>query len=425
MSSPEVLHLLLLEDDEVDADVIRRFIHSGSPGYACELTVVKSLQEAAEAASTRHFDVALVDLHVVDARGMEILDGLAEADPDIAVVAQTGDDDWGTIEAVLERGAQDYLVKSELTPDALRRTIRYAYARQRAALELREVNERVRASNHDLDEFAHVVAHDLRAPIRTARLLADRLIAVVRGDAGVATQAISEVEFAELLDDSLERVDRMIRSILDYASLRESPDFVVVDVKSAVDLAADAVRGDLEAAECVGITCDVPDRLCVTAHHQLLDRVLQNLFTNSIRYRSKVRPLELDVVGTQVDSNVRLTVTDNGSGVTPEDRERVFQLLERAHSGRNEGLGFGLAICRRIINGFGGSIYMDPDAVVGTSMVIELPVAHPQNADFLPDLTDLVEEESADQGPPWLKGVDIDIRTADDRGPGMGSGRIA
>ncbi len=358
--------VLLVEDDDADAERMIRWMRR-IDHFDLEVIWATTLAEAVELLGVHDPIVIVVDLTLPDAHGMDCIHTILEHAPFVPIIVQTGvDDDETPIEA-LELGAQDYLVKGSLDRQVLARSLRYSLTRHQTMVELTQRTNELRETDAELDDFAHVVAHDLRAPVRTARLFADRLVHSL-GD----TNSLAN-EFGDRLDECLGRVDSMILSMLDYSALRtQFPEMCPLPLDDLVRDVSDLVSADLLA---VGATITIesdPDHR-VMADPDLFARVLVNVLTNSVKYRSPDRPLELRVSAEQVGANIRLSVQDNGVGIPDNARERVFRILERLDPAASSGLGFGLAICRRIINGFGGSIWIEPTDPVGTTVVIELP----------------------------------------------------
>ncbi len=358
--------VLLVEDDDTDAERMIRWMRR-IDHFDLEVIWATTLAEAVELLRLHDPIVIVVDLTLPDAHGMDCIHTILEHAPLVPIIVQTGvDDDETPIEA-LELGAQDYLVKGSLDRQVLARSLRYSLTRHQTMVELTQRTNELRETDAELDDFAHVVAHDLRAPVRTARLFADRLVHSL-GD----TNSLAN-EFGDRLDECLGRVDSMILSMLDYSALRtQFPEMCPLPLDDLVKDVSDLVSADLLAVGAI-ITIESDPTHRVMADPDLFARVLVNVLTNSVKYRSPDRPLELRVSAERVGANIRLSVQDNGVGIPDNARERVFRILERLDPAASSGLGFGLAICRRIINGFGGSIWIEPTEPVGTTVVIELP----------------------------------------------------
>lgn len=360
--------VLLIEDDPLDAELILRGLER-IPGSSLDVRWVRSLASAREAVEELVPQIVLTDLSLPDARHLEVVSELVSICDGSSLIVQTGIDDDETPIRVLELGAQDFLRKGFITPDVLSRAIRYALARSRTQTELVRAQDERQQSVHELDGFADVVAHDLRAPVRTARLFADRLLHEIDSEDEVI------LDYGRRLGASLEKVDRMILSMLDFASLR-GLDAHAGDVTLA-DCAAQCqqlVRADLVAANGT-ITVDVAPDVVVRADEEQLTRVLLNLLANAVKYRRDDVPVEIEISARCAGETVTISVADNGTGVAAEHAERAFEVLERLDPRRSNGLGFGLAISRRIVEGFGGTIRFVPDRACGAELEIVLPAS--------------------------------------------------
>ena len=138
------IKILLVEDNPADADLLAELLEV-SVGVQWELVLVEFLHEAIAQLSKQPFDVVLLDLSLPDSRGLETLTRLREVAPDTAMVVMTGLDDEAIALESVRLGAQDYIVKGQITTQLLVRTIRYAIERSQTFQMLRESERRFRA----------------------------------------------------------------------------------------------------------------------------------------------------------------------------------------------------------------------------------------------------------------------------------------
>lgn len=358
--------VLVVEDDPIDAEILLRGIGK-IPRSELSTHWVTSLREARRAIVEIRPEVVLVDLTLPDSRQLDVVRALAPLCDDVVLIVQTGLDDERLTIRALELGAQDFLHKGTITPELLGRSIRYALARLRTNRELAVAQRERDQSDDDLDGFAHVVAHDLRAPVRTARLFADRL----RHEAKSSNPLVEE--YGERLEQSLETVERLIFSMLDYACLRQVPDGIdIVDAADCPDQGRQLISGDLDEAR-GSIFVDIARPLFTVADSEQLTRVIVNLLANSVKYRRDDRAPAIELTGRMLDDKIVIDVIDNGIGVDPGDAERAFTLLERLDPRRASGLGFGLPIARRIVESYGGTIGFLHDQPAGAHLQVVLP----------------------------------------------------
>jgi PAS domain S-box-containing protein len=131
----DVIRVLLIEDNPIDAIVVTRLLQAASTPEHLEVALAGSVKEALQQYDTQPPDVVLTDLSLPDADGLAALDSLLTHDPEAVIVVLTGDSDEAHGEAAVRRGAQDYVVKGSVTGAGLRRVIRYARGRRAARLE--------------------------------------------------------------------------------------------------------------------------------------------------------------------------------------------------------------------------------------------------------------------------------------------------
>ena len=237
-------------------------------------------------------------------------------------------------------------------------------AEARASLE-RTVAELER-SNADLDQFARVASHDLQAPLA---LVADYVKLLDRGygdrldgDAG------------ELIAGALEGVRRMqalIGDILAYSRVdSRGGAFEAVDISAVVDEALVNLAAKREEAAAEVSRDPLPT---VPGDRPQLVQVFQNLLDNALKFRGDAPP-RVHVGARREGAEWVLSVRDNGIGIPPEARERVFAMFERLH-GASEypGTGIGLALCRKIVERHGGRIWVESEPGQGTTFFFTLP----------------------------------------------------
>jgi len=360
------LSLLLVEDNPTDALLVEAWLERADLDF--EVEHVTGLKAALEALQDRAPDLIVSDLGLPDARGIQAAERLVEAAPDVPLVVLTGASEKELAILALEVGAEDYINKDQMSEDTLRRAIRFAMTRRQAQRRLHTLSNSLEEADSDLGDFAHMVAHDVRAPLRTSRLLAEALSRIDSTPGG------QSADLWQRLDDTLGHMDRLVLSMLDYAGLRgPAPALEAVPVKACVERVLAMLQADLERTN-ADVTVDIDAHLTVRATEDVLARVIENLLTNAIKFRRPKTPLQIDVEAAAFDGGVRIAVHDNGVGVPAAQREQVFRPLERLDKAI-EGTGLGLAICRRLVRSVDGDIQIEPDSGIGTTVTLEL-LAH-------------------------------------------------
>ena len=241
--------------------------------------------------------------------------------------------------------------------------------RRMGELRLRESSAELARSNAELEQFASIAAHDLTDPLHTIIGLAD-LLARKHGDAlGEDGRAIA----AEIATGG-ERMRGLVQALLTYA--RASQHRVAprrTSLGGAVGRVVAALRTRVEQTGAV-ITYDAAELPTVSADPEALELVLQNLLVNAMKFTRPGAPPRITLTADAMDAGWRVTVDDEGTGIPPEERERIFRSFERAHQhALVGGTGLGLALCQRLITRHGGTIGIDDSPGGGSRFWFTLP----------------------------------------------------
>jgi light-regulated signal transduction histidine kinase (bacteriophytochrome) len=226
-------------------------------------------------------------------------------------------------------------------------------------------------SNADLEQFAYVASHDLQEPLRKVASFCQLLQRRYSGQ--LDERADQYIEFAV---DGAKRMQVLINDLLAFSRVGRTGVAEVVDTGVLLDRALENVAGALEET---GGTVTHDDLPRVSAEPVLLTTVFQNLLGNSLKFRGDDPPCVHVGVARDGDRWL-LRFSDNGLGIDPEYGERIFAIFQRLHGkGDYPGTGIGLAMCRRIVEHHGGSIWLDPTDTPGSTFVVALPVLSPQD----------------------------------------------
>lgn len=236
-------------------------------------------------------------------------------------------------------------------------------------LELRRLTHELERSNDQLAQFAGRLSHDLRNPLTAVIGQLDLATeGIEAGDADRATRALTSAEAAAT------RMESTITGLLAFARVGGShPRPAAASLRAVV---TDALN-DLDAAlreSGASVAVDVPEHAHVRGDAVLLAVLVQNLVANAAKFAAAagIRPF-IEIVAEQGDDGWSLTVDDNGPGVPPALRERVFEVMERGDADDVPGLGLGLTTCRLIAEAHGGRISIDDAPLGGARVRVTLP----------------------------------------------------
>jgi len=227
-------------------------------------------------------------------------------------------------------------------------------------------------SNRQLEAFCYTLAHDLRAPVRAIEGFANLLMI----DHGAALDS-ETAEGVRRIRNSAERMGRLILDLLAYTELsRESFQKQSVELDRVCRRVLRLYGDEIERT-------DANVSLELSATHALgdaagIERVLMHLVANALKFSSPDRPPVVQIISENKPPHVQIAVVDNGIGIEPRYRDRIFGVFERLSPGNNPtGTGIGLAIVTRSVEKMGGSIGVESTPGSGSRFWFKLP-AGPQ-----------------------------------------------
>ena len=236
--------------------------------------------------------------------------------------------------------------------------------RMEAALALRLAE--LGRSNEELNRFAYIASHDLQEPLRAIA----SFVQLLERDYGDRLDDRGR-EFIGFAVDGANRLQAMIEGLLAYERIGSVPTVhAPVDLGAALAQARANLAGAITATGAV-VTCDpLPT---VPADRALLVQLFQLLVDNAVKYRGDLPP-RIHVSCSQDAAGATVRVEDNGIGVAPRQQQRIFEVFRRLHGPGVPGSGIGLSLCRRIVELFGGKIWVESEPGRGAAFSFTLPM---------------------------------------------------
>lgn len=234
--------------------------------------------------------------------------------------------------------------------------------------ELERMNTNLMRLNADLDTFIYTASHDLKSPI----LNIEGLVELLEGSLGDKRQEVAPE--LEHIKASVQRFKNTVEDLTEVARIQKSfeQEATLLQVTELVEEVKQLISFDIKAAEAViEVDCSSAPQLYFSKRN--FKSILYNLVSNAVKYRSPDRVPHILIKTWQEGGDFLLQVQDNGLGIPPSKREKVFELFRRLHS-HVKGTGIGLYIVKRIVQNNGGSIALQSTEGEGSTFTITLPV---------------------------------------------------
>lgn len=244
----------------------------------------------------------------------------------------------------------------------------------------REAEAELRESNEEIQRYAYIVSHDLRAPLVnimgfTSELAETRneLQTVLKGHPQAER---IDSEFGEALGfigAAVTRMERLIAAILKLSRegrRRFEPE--PLDMTTLIRRLADATRH--QAGSQNAVVTVAPDLPEIVADRLAVEQIFGNLLDNALKYLDPARPGQVTVTAQAAGANrIRFSVADNGRGISRNDHVRVFELFRRSGAQDRPGEGIGLAHVKALVRALGGRIDLDSEPGQGSTFIVTLP----------------------------------------------------
>jgi len=260
-----------------------------------------------------------------------------------------------------------YLLHNFRTNELLKQEIK---ERRRVEKALEEKAEDLLRSNAELEQFAYVVSHDLKAPLRNITGFADQLLGHHREELSESSR-----EYLDIIVEEVGRFSGIIDALLQYARVSSSSaqDFATVDFGQV----AEQVKGQLSLLlDQQGAEILVSNLPCLDANQRQMQQLFQNLIVNALKFTQPGCPPRIHIFAEPLQAGgYRFAIRDNGMGLAEEDRNRIFLLFKRGrYATQYEGSGLGLSICKKIVEQHQVKIWAESEGPgKGTTFFFTLP----------------------------------------------------
>ena len=352
------ISILIIDDSEDDRALYRRALTRGC-GVAYDIVEAENGEHGLACMAENPPGCVLLDYSLPGRNGVEVLKRLRVKHPFVPVVMLTGHGNEAVAVIAMQEGAQNYISKATITPEALQRVIR-------VAIEHCAMEHRIHEQRGSLEIFTRALAHDLKEPVRTIKSFLSLL-------AGSEVFSEKGKGYFSFVQGATDRMEALIDAVYFYTRLDGS-----VQRISKEPCDADAVMEDAKS----DISELIRERKAliasgplprVHANRRQLSQLLQNLLCNAIQH-CEITPL-IRIQAVEEAEHWSFCVADNGPGIDEFQRKRVFEPFKRLAHSRAKGLGLGLAICKRIVEAHGGKIWCEDGPEGGAAFHFTLPKA--------------------------------------------------
>lgn len=358
-SVPKHVPLLVVEDDPGDYGLLRAALRQAGLvpiGQSDTNVWARTLAEGIAAARLwTAFQLVLLDLSLPDSTGLDTVQSMRVAAPDLAIVVLTGHDDDALAAQALEAGAQDYLSKGQLDSDALRRAVRHAIVRRKLERKLELATQEAQAANKAKSRFLATMSHEIRTPMNGVLGMAQLMMMPNLPEA-------ERLDYARTIFHSGQTLLTLLNDILDLSKVEAGRLDLESKVFDPVKLLHDIRLLFAESAANKGLSLtDVwighSQPYLGDAHR--LRQMLSNLVSNAIKFtaRGEVRIEARALAGQDDTTQVEFSVLDTGIGISKEQQGLLFQPFSQTDSSTTRqfgGTGLGLSIVRSLARLMGG-----------------------------------------------------------------------
>lgn len=367
--------VLLIDDNPSDVFLFKAMLKN-IKFVKFQIRSVARLSEGIKLLQERKFDAILLDLSLPDAIGpFEGFDQLSQ-ETDIPIIVVTGLDDEETAMNLVQKGAQDYLVKGHANEKHLYNSIRYAIERSKAQKARYEFERR-------RSQFVTIVSHELRTPIHVLRGYIDFI-------GQMFTNQNDDTDNSRILETirnclpklkrNISRLENLATGVTDISKIRNGvfPVSMSFDIFDYNEFLAEALS---TWKDILGDHLNVkvlPSNTMVRGDTSRIQQVIDNLLDNAIKNTDETeRKIDVETV-LQGKHTVRTTIMDNGAGILKDNFENIFQQFVSIPTVYSVvGSGIGLFLSREIVRAHHGNLSVNSKGLeTGSTFILDLPTYH-------------------------------------------------
>jgi signal transduction histidine kinase len=379
----QIMQVLLVEDNPADANLVRQAF-SQFPQETWQFIGVETLGEAITAYQQMRdaiehgpFDLVLLDLGLPDAKGLETIQQFLAVSPEAPVVVLSGMDDEILALQAIEQGAQDYLVKDQITRQTLLKSIHFAARRQNALRQLQrsacvaqQALNQAQAINEQQISFVGMVSHEIRNPLGVIQMSTELLQSTLDAPINAKVQKwLGKIQIAN------DQVIYLLNDVLTLCRLQSenlSCKYSCLQLHNFCTALVDEIQQTAGEHHVIELTVQKGLGYAFT-DIQLVRSIFTNLISNAIKYTPQGGIIRFSV--TVHDRWLTFLVQDSGIGIPEAEQQQLFEHFYRASNVADvAGTGLGLAIVKRCVVALQGKIEVESEVDRGTTFKVQLPL---------------------------------------------------
>jgi signal transduction histidine kinase len=354
------IRILLVEDNQGDARLIEEMLKK-TDTTQYELSHRVCLDDALKCLGESSFDILLLDLTLPDSQGIESFNSVYKQIPALPIVVLTGLDDEELAVKAVSSGAQDYIIKGQLDFNLLVRSIRYA-------IERKQIEEDLRNRNQELENFGHVLSHDLKTSIISIQGFSSRLLKDYQEELGDKYR-----NYLERIRISAKRMELMVSDILALSKIGQVVS--TFDYFPSAEIIKDITANLQDRLQEKGIEFVVAQNLpTIYCDRERIYQVFENLTLNAIKFILNTDNPKIEIIYEDKGEFHQFEVRDNGIGIDRKYHQKIFEMFHRLKEIEDEeGTGLGLAIVDRIVSNHGGKVWVESENGKGATFYFIVP----------------------------------------------------
>lgn len=371
----EATRILIIDDNEDDRMLYCRALKK-SANQRYEVTEASEGEEGFKKIKDTEPACVLLDYSLPGRNGIEVLKRIRSHYPFIPVVMLTGQGNEKVAVEAMQHGAQNYIAKSTITPEALEHVIRMA-------IEHCMMQKRIDEQRASLEVFTRALAHDLKEPVRTIR----NFIELV-GEFDTFPEKAKR--YFKHIQNAADRMHMLVDTVFLYTRL-DDPGQVPredCDTGEVLQEVKENLAQLIQEHQAVITSNGLP---VVNANRIQLSQVLQNLISNAIHHGQI--GVSIDISAEEKANQWLIKVKDNGPGIADVYLQKIFEPFKRLTHHEVEGAGLGLATCKKIVEAHGGKIWCESVPEQGATFLFTMPKAQDTGKEVTPECQDLITAE--------------------------------